>query len=126
MQGAPPRGERGRRSLAFGPLLMALAFSASSGCSDQKAQFAGVWKSNCADYWGVQIRPAGADLYSVTFCGLSGCLKLGEWMPDTRIEGDPMYQVVSATEIRIRRNDAGYFTYKQCSADPFWPVSPPR
>lgn len=109
----------GRRRMARGLLLLALA-AGLGGCSDQKAKFTGNWKANCEDYFGVLIKPAGVGFYAVTFCGLSGCLEPGAWTADTRIEDDPMYQVVSPKEIRIRRSDGGYFTYIKCSADPFW------
>lgn len=111
---------RHRKRLAALTLLLFAAVAC--GCSKQSANYTGTWKSNCSDFWGVLIKPAADGLYAVTFCGLSGCLKAGEWTPDTRIENDPMYQVVSSTEIRIKRNDGGYFTYVRCSADPFWQI----
>lgn len=91
-------------------------------CKDQANRFTGVWKADCADYWGVQIRPAGNLQYSVTFCGLAGCLPRGEWMANTAIEGDPLYQVVSDSKIGIKRDDSGYFTYTKCDSDPAWKV----
>src|ERR1043166_6382523 len=100
-------------------LSTALAIVATTACSKHVADFTGIWKVNCADYFGVQIQRAGA-LYAVTFCGLSGCVAPGEWAPDSRIEGDPLYEVVSKTTLRIKRNDSGSFTYHKCSADPFW------
>ena len=107
-------------------LWMALAAAELYGCSDHKAEFTGIWKSNCADYWGVQIAPSDGGLYAVSFCGLSGCLEPGQWMPNTRIEDDPMYQIVSSTKIRIKRSDRGYFTYTKCSDDPFWQAQAPK
>lgn len=116
----------GTRRVACILLLIALAAMAGvAGCSDRKKTFTGIWKSNCDDYWGVLITPAEGELYAVTFCGLSGCLEPGAWMPDTRIEGDPLYQVDSATRIRIKRNDRGYFTYNKCSAAAHWQVNYP-
>jgi len=94
--------------------------------SSAQETFTGIWKSRCSDYWGVQVRPAGGALYSVTFCGLSGCLKPGEWMPNTRIEGDPMYVVVSPSTIRVKRNDSGYFNYTRCDTDPSWQINRSR
>ena len=44
----------------------------------------------------------------------------GEWMPNTRIEGDPMYQAVSSKVLRIKRSDRHSFTYTRCSDDPVW------
>ena len=124
-EGTRSGGSRSTRRAAFGLLVMALAVTAGvGGCSDPKATFTGIWKSSCDDYWGVLITPAEKGLYAVTFCGLSGCLEPGEWMPDTRIEGDPLYEIVSPTKIRIKRNDRGHFTYNKCSADAFWQVNP--
>lgn len=90
------------------------------GCAEKSAPFAGVWKANCADYWGVLITPVDPNLYAVTFCGLTGCLGPGEWTPDTPITGDPMYQIVSAKKLRIKRKGSGFFTYIQCDAAPVW------
>lgn len=90
-------------------------------CADSTPDFSGIWKSNCRDYWGVRIQPSAAGLYSVSFCGLSGCMQAGQWMPDTGIVGDPMYEVVSDTRLRIKRKDAGAFTYTRCSPYPDWP-----
>lgn len=121
--GGGPAGWR----LALGRLLISLAAAASmSACSDQKTKFMGIWKSDCNDYWGVQIQPRAGGIYSVTFCGLSGCLAPGEWMPNTRLEGDPLYQVVSSTKIRIKHKHRSYFTYTRCSADPLWQHRQPR
>ena len=117
------RRNEGRIALSL--LLIVLAALANgSGCSKGETNYTGLWKGNCSDYWGVLIIPAESGLYSVTFCGLSGCLQPGEWTPDTRIDGDPMYQIVSPTKIRIKRSDSGYFTYIRCSADPFWQAAP--
>lgn len=103
---------------------MLAAIVSVTACTQREASYTGVWKGDCSDFWGVLIRPAGEGVYAVTFCGRSSCMKAGEWTPDTRIENDPMYQVVSATELRIKRKDGGYFTYVQCSAEPFWPIKP--
>jgi hypothetical protein len=104
--------------------IMLAAAAGGSGCSDQKTRFAGIWKSNCDDYWGVLIAPAGDALYSIMFCGLSGCMKPGEWAPNTDIENDPMYQVVSAKKLRIKSKKGGYFTYTQCNSGQSWPTAP--
>ena len=112
---------RGIRRMGFGlPLIAMVTAMGIGGCSDQKTTLTGIWKSTCEDYWGVQIKPLDSGLYSVSFCGLSGCMEPGEWMPDTRIADDPMYQIVSSKTIRIKHNDRGYFTYTKCSSNPFW------
>lgn len=104
----------------MGALLSAML---ATGCNPPQQTFAGTWKSRCGDYWGLQIAPAGNQLYSVTFCGLSGCLEREQWTPDTPIAGDPMYQVISPREIRVRRKDGGYFSYVRCSTEAEWTAS---
>jgi len=111
-----------RRGLSCCVIAAAVSIAACS----EKERFTGIWKSHCNDYWGVQIQPAGGGLYSVTFCGLSGCLKRGEWMPNTRIEGDPAYEVTATDALRVKRRDRGYFPYSRCSTDPSWTVASPR
>lgn len=109
---------RPRRSpVRSGALLIALF---AGGCTEPPQTFAGTWKAGCADYWGLQIQAVGSRSYSVTFCGLSGCLGREQWTTDTSIENDPMYQVISPTEIRIQRKDGGYFTYVRCSSGLEW------
>jgi len=81
--------------------------------------FSGFWKSSCGDAFGVQIKSAGGDFYSVSFCGPGGCFAPGTWTPNTSIVGDPKYKVESPTQLSIQKSDAtGYNTYKKCSDDP--------
>ncbi|MES2491180.1 MAG: hypothetical protein V4607_15440 [Pseudomonadota bacterium] len=70
----------------------------------------------------MQIKPSVDGLYNVTFCGLSGCLAPGEWLPDTRIVSDPVYQVIAPDQIRITRGDHPPLTYIRCSKDPDWAI----
>ena len=105
------------------PILLSaalLTLMATAGCARQDSTFAGTWKTRCGNYWGLQIRQVGNGFYAVTFCGLSGCLEHAHWTPDTRIEGDPMYEVISDKELRVRRKDGGFFTYTRCSAATEW------
>jgi len=101
---------------------VAVVASAHAGGTD----YTGFWKRNCSDGFGVQIKPADGALYSVSFCGPGGCFAPGTWTPDTRIEGDPNYKVISPKEIGIRRSDKGeYSTYLKCDSDPTWEVAAP-
>jgi hypothetical protein len=97
-----------------------LVLTLVGGCSDQTTAYTGIWKSRCDNYWGVQIQPDRGGMYAVTFCGLSGCLAPGEWMPDSRIVDDPLYQVISPVQIRIKRGSRDFFTYTRCSRNPYW------
>jgi len=98
------------------PLLCAL-FS-TVACLPHRTDYIGIWKSSCTDYWGVQIKHVDSRLYSVSFCGYGGCFEPGTWQPDSQIEDDPTYQVMSPQEIRIGRRDDS--TYVKCSSDPTW------
>lgn len=107
-----------RRNIFSCMILWGLLLSA--GCSDQATQYAGIWKSSCDDYWGVQIKPGTSGRYAVTFCGLSGCLAPGEWLPDTLIVNDPVYEVISSSQIRIRHGEHQSLIYTRCSRHTDW------
>ena len=83
--------------------------------------FAGVWKSDCSEYYGVKIQQVTNNLYSISFCGYS-CFEPGTWTPNSPITGDPHYKVVTSTRLGIRRTDNldKFFFYNRCSADPTW------
>lgn len=88
--------------------------------------YTGFWKRKCSDGFGVQIKLAENQLYSVSFCGPGGCFEPGKWTPNTRIEGDPKYKVNSPTELGIKRSDSDeYFMYVKCESDPTWVVAKP-
>jgi len=89
------------------------------------SDYTGFWKVNCSEGFGVQIKPVGQKMYSVSFCGPGGCFEPGEWTPNTRIEGDPKYKVISSGELGIKRKDSGFFTYIKCTSDPTWSVVQP-
>jgi hypothetical protein len=90
------------------------------------ADYTGFWKTDCKDGFGVQIKPVGNQMYSVSFCGPGGCFEPGEWMPNTPIEGDPNYKVISPEKVAIRKDaKLDYFTYIKCTSDPTWTVAKP-
>jgi hypothetical protein len=87
----------------------------------EASDYSGIWKGDCSYGFGVQIKRIDGERYAVSFCGAWGCFAPGTWMPNSPIDGDPTYKVVSATEIEIRRtDDGGYFTYLKCGNDPTW------
>jgi hypothetical protein len=91
-----------------------------------EVDYTGFWKSECSDGFGIQIKPAEDGLYSVAFCGPGGCFEPGKWTPNTRIEGDPKYEVISPRELGIKRTDGGgFFIYLKCTSDPTWIVAEP-
>jgi hypothetical protein len=93
-------------------------------CALGETDYTGFWKGRCSDSFGVQIKPAENQRYSVSFCGPGGCFRSGEWRPNTRIDGDPEYKVISSKELGIKRTDTDdYFMYVKCSSDPTWIVA---
>jgi hypothetical protein len=78
--------------------------------------YAGLWKRNCVDEFGLQITPLRDGLYAISFCNHDGCSRPGVYRPNTRIENDPMYEVLSATRIKVRYQDGGYSMYVRCAA----------
>ncbi|MEK6664718.1 MAG: hypothetical protein AABY73_12725 [Pseudomonadota bacterium] len=71
---------------------------------------AGFWKTQSSDNFGLAVSPAGANKYSVSFCGPGGCFKPGTYRPDTTLAGDQDYQIVDQNTVRIQGRD-GWTTY---------------
>jgi len=95
-------------------------------CANGATDYTGLWKSSCVNDFGVQIKPAENQMYSISFCGPGGCFEPGEWTPNSRIEGDPNYKVISSRELGIKRTDNGeYNMYEKCASDPTWVVANP-
>lgn len=91
---------------------------AHPGEPDPSMDFAGFWKEKCEDNFGLDIARVGSSgMYSVSFCGPGGCFEPGTYRPNTFINKDRSYQVVSATEIRILGGD-GWSTYRKCGSKP--------
>ena len=88
-----------------------LAFGAPA-----KVDYTGVWKGNCEDPFGVQIKPLRDGFYSISFCRVE-CTAPGVYRPNTRIENDPMYEILSPTKIRLRHPEGGYSTYVKCASE---------
>jgi hypothetical protein len=94
-------------------LAIVLALPASA----TQAKYAGFWKTQCSLAFGLQIAPVSESLYSVSFCGPGGCFMPGTYRPNTPIEGDPLYEVVSSSEIKVRASDASSITYHKCTSN---------
>lgn len=92
--------------------LVVAVISTSLSAADER--FTGFWKEKCEDAFGLQIKPASNDLYSVSFCGPGGCFEPGTYRPNTRLEGDPSYQVVDNKHIKVRGLD-GWSVYTKCT-----------
>jgi hypothetical protein len=89
--------------------------------------YSGIWKKECSDYYGIQIKHIDKGLYSVSFCGLSGCFEPGEWSPNTKIEGDSKYKIFSPTDLGIKLKDKDeFYIYKKCTDDATWIIAEPE
>jgi molybdate-binding protein len=79
-----------------------------------KADYGGLWKKNCQDEMGLQFRPLANRQYAILFCKTDICSQPGAYRPNTRIDGDPLYEVLNATTIKVRYPDGGFSVYRKC------------
>lgn len=94
---------------------LATFFLVSMNAAAQDA-YTGFWKGNCDQAFGLQIMPAAGGEYSVSFCGPGGCFEPGTYRPNTKLADDPLYQVVSASHIKVLGRD-GWSDYYKCTAE---------
>src|SRR4051812_31359180 len=78
--------------------------------AQDKVDYSGSWKANCEDPVGLLIRSLRNGLYSISFCKQTVCAP-GAYRPDTRIENDPRYEVLSPTRIRLNHPEGGHTAY---------------
>ncbi len=92
--------------------------------SSYGSDYTGFWKPACTDDYGIQIKKANGNQYSISFCGPGGCFEPGCWTPNSTIDGDPKYSIISPEKIGIRREDDKYafYFYIKCTSDPTWTV----
>jgi hypothetical protein len=101
-----------------GLLSVSLAATAfASEAAAQPANYTGFWKRNCQDEVGVQITRLREKLYSFSFCNPDGCTLPGKYRPNSPIDGDPTYDVQSATRMRLKHDDQSYTPYQKCTSD---------
>ena len=98
---------------------LCILFVASSSYG---TDYTGFWKPACTDNFGVQIKKADSNCYSISFCGPGGCVDPGCWTPNSTIDGDQKYTIISPEKIGIRREDDknAFFFYTKCTSDPTW------
>lgn len=104
-------------TLVMARIMMLLLAAALAGAAHGAEEFTGFWKGNCSDAFGLQIKPVSEGLYSVSFCGPGGCFEPGTYRPNTSIRQDPMYEVVSSTEILVKRRDGTTGRYLKCATE---------
>jgi len=99
-------------------IAIGLCILASTALAEGKSNYEGFWKWNCEDPFGLQIIEYRDGLYSVNFCGPGGgCNEPVDEARLTPIEGDPDYEVISATEIQEKTGDTVYGTLYKCTDD---------
>lgn len=112
------KAEADARDRTIADIRSAVAEETSPGVADSSKNFTGMWKEKCEQDHGLQIKPIGGDgKYSVSFCGPGGCFEPGTYRPNTFINGDRSYKVVSDSEIQVGGAN-GFSTYRKCSANP--------
>ncbi|MBS0319176.1 MAG: hypothetical protein JSR18_01430 [Proteobacteria bacterium] len=77
--------------------------------------YAGFWKVDCGDDFGLAIAAAGKGMYSVSFCGPGGCFKPGTYRPDTTLLNDSDYAVDAADQIGVKGRGGSFTAYVRCS-----------
>lgn len=72
--------------------------------------FAGFWKSDLSDTFGLAIGPYGEGKYYVSFCGPGGCFAKGDYRPITSLTNDTTYRIIDANTIEVQGRD-GFSKY---------------
>jgi hypothetical protein len=93
----------------------ALAVAPFAGAAGKGADYAGSWKKNCVDEFGLEVRPLRDGMYAVLFCKSENCSAPGKYRPNTRIDNDPMYDILGPTRMKVRHADGSFDTYLKCS-----------
>lgn len=76
--------------------------------------YVGFWKVTCSDKYGLAIAPSSDRLYSVSFCGPSGCFKPGTYRSNTPLVGDSDYKIIDTNTIDVLTNE-GFVRYYRCA-----------
>ena len=91
------------------PAAATAAFLLCAAMSASGADYTGFWKTDCANPFGVSIRPEGDRLYGIYFCTPGGCKP---WRPRTTIDGDAHYRVVDVNTI-----ESGPQRWQRCTTE---------
>jgi hypothetical protein len=81
-----------------------------------KTDYGGVWKKNCEDEMGLHIKPLPDRQYAILFCKSDLCSEPGAYRPNTRIDNDPMYEVLNARRLKVRDREGSYSIYVKCAS----------
>ena len=96
----------------------AIELAVRPGAPDASKNFTGMWKRDCAQEAGLQIKRYGDQgMYSVSYCSRDACWEPGTFRPNTFISGDVHYKVVSDVEMQMEE-PGGFVTYQKCSSSP--------
>jgi Domain of unknown function (DUF3859) len=102
------------RSVCF--IALATTVSVCSGVETAPPDLAGFWKSKCDEPFGFQIMHLPDGWYAVSFCGPGGCFDPGTYRPNTKILGDPNYEVINRLALKMRSKNQ-WDVYFKCTPD---------
>jgi hypothetical protein len=91
-----------------------MLFITSQANADE--EFAGFWKGNCSEAFGLQVMPVNDTQYTVSFCGPGGCFEPGTYRPNTTIKNDELYKVIDSRHIKVWGRD-GWSDYYKCDSN---------
>ena len=77
-----------------------------------ETSFAGFWKEDCSQNFGVAIDEVATDVYTITFCGPGGCAQTG---PARSLRSDPGVRLLSPDHI-VLVGPLGKLSYRRCEA----------
>jgi hypothetical protein len=72
--------------------------------------YAGFWKVEASDTWGLAIGPFDETRYYVSFCGPGGSFDKGDYRNATTIVGDSQYKIVDTNTLEVKGR-SGFTTY---------------
>ncbi len=76
--------------------------------------YAGFWKKDCEQSFGLRFERGGGGHYVVRFCGPGGCMEPGFISDCTPIPDERNYEVVDQDTVVVRRGD-DVQSYKRCA-----------
>jgi len=95
------------------PVLVLLFAVCPIALAQNKHDYSGVWKKNCQDEMGLVIKPLRGQ-YAVLFCKNDICSEPGVYRPNSRIDNDSMYEVLSEKRLKVRDREGTYSIYVKC------------
>ena len=77
-------------------------FAETNAIPSEDYPLAGFWKTSPNNKFGYAIGPNNDGTYYISFCGPGGCFKPGTYMPNSKIIGDPAWEVIDMNTIKLK------------------------